>query len=610
MMFLKKLVLGSITLAILGAVAFAVPTIWGRPPLIEIFYGRVFLTAMLDHPQMLSTLGLVEQVGIVSHNAELEDYSPEADRRDFEKFKADYETLHRYERASLDDQTSYDILDYFLKTLVDGGEFMYYDYPVNQFFGFQSSLPDFMVQLHRVDNERGAAYYLARLGKFGTAFDQTIESVKLRESKGIQPPKFVMTHVLKEMRAFIDQAPTEHVLYTNLQKKLDALDGLSDDRKTELLATAARTISDVVYPAYQRLIDHYAAIEPTASTDAGVWKLPNGDAYYAYKLRESTTTDMSAEEIHAIGAQEVRRLQGEMKAILLNQGYSAEDFAATMQALNTEKRFLYPDTDAGRQQVLDDYRKIIEEIEAGMGDIFAQRPSAKVEVRRVPEFKEETSSGAYYQPPALDGSRPGVFYANLRSVKDIPKFGMRTLAYHEAIPGHHYQFAVAQQIEGVPFFRKVLPFTAYSEGWALYAEQVAAENGFQDDPFDRLGYLTAQLFRACRLVVDTGIHHKRWTRERAIETMQACTGMPEKEVIAEVERYIVWPGQACAYMVGRLEIERLREEARVALGDKFDIRDFHDVVLGGGSMPLTVLRRRVEAWYSGARAVSADKNAS
>jgi uncharacterized protein (DUF885 family) len=232
-----------------------------------------------------------------------------------------------------------------------------------------------------------------------------------------------------------------------------------------------------------------------------------------------------------------------------------------------------------------------------MDPFFSKRPVAPVEVRRVPEFKEETAPGAYYNGPAFDGSRPGVFYANLRSVKEIPKFGMRTLAYHEAIPGHHYQIARAQEMEGVPFFRRVLPFTAYSEGWALYSEEVAAENGFQDDPYDRLGYLTGQLFRACRLVVDTGIHHKRWPRQKAIDYMLDCTGMPETDVIAEVERYIVIPGQACAYMIGKMEILRLREEAREALGDDFDIRKFHEVVLESGALPLTLLRAKVERWY-------------
>ncbi|MEL7367300.1 MAG: DUF885 domain-containing protein [Myxococcota bacterium] len=595
----KKVVLGGLGLTLTAATVFAVPTIWGKPWFIEHFYGRVFLSYLFDHPQLLSGLRLFEPLGISGHNQNLNDYSPAQTRRDFERSKANLEMLRSYDRSALTDKLSYDVLEFFLDTSVDGEAFMFHDYPVNQLFGFQSSLPDFMVNTHQVNRERDAQQYVTRLSKFGIAFDQTLEGIKLRESKGIVPPKFVMTHVLKQMRDFIEPKPTEHFLYTHLAEKLKEVEDLDADAQSALLSAAEKEIEQTIYPAYERMIAHYAKLEPTASTDDGVWKLPDGDKFYAHQLREFTTTNLSAEEIHAIGLEEVERLQAEMKTILRKEGYEADDLAATMQNLNQEERFLYPDTDEGREQILEDYDKIIKEIESGMSDFFARRPEAPVEVRRVPTFKEKTSPGAYYNGPALDGSRPGVFYANLRSVKEIPKFGMRTLAYHEAIPGHHYQIALAQEMEGVPFFRRVLPFTAYSEGWALYSELAAAENGFQDDPYDRLGYLTAQLFRACRLIVDTGIHYKRWPREKAIDTMLSCTGMPRTDVVAEVERYIVLPGQACAYMVGRMEIVRLRDEAQKALGDKFDIRDFHDVVLGNGALPLTLLRRQVEAWYRG-----------
>ena len=597
MKLLKRLLLGTVLTVVVAGTVFAVPTIWGKPWLIDHFYYRVFIRFLLDHPQMLSGMRLLEPMGLTSHNDDLNDYSTEQTERDAEYAKENLEMLRRYDRESLDDKLSYDVLEYFLKTSVDGSRFLYYNYPVNQLFGFQSGLPDFMVNIHQIGDLEGAEHYVIRLSKFGVAFDQTIEGLVLRESKGIVPPKFVMTRVLEQMREFIKPAPKEHLLYTHLNKKLGELEDISDDDKNRLLAAAEKEIGETIYPAYNRLIDHYAALEPTASTDAGVWKFPNGDAFYAYMLRQFTTTELSAEEIHEIGQREVESLQGEMKRILTEQGYSTDDFAATMQALNQEPRFLYPDTDEGREQILEDYRKIIKEIESGMSDFFSKRPKAAVEVKRVPKFKEKTSAGAYYQAPAFDGSRPGTFYANLRSVKEIPKFGMRTLAYHEAVPGHHYQIALAQELKGLPIFRRVLPFTAYSEGWALYVEKVAAENGFQDDPFDRLGYLTAQLFRACRLVVDTGIHNKRWSREKAIETMLSCTGMPRTDIVAEVERYIVMPGQACAYMVGRLEILRLRDEAKRALRDEFDIRAFHDVVLRNGALPLTLLRREVEKWY-------------
>jgi uncharacterized protein (DUF885 family) len=297
-----------------------------------------------------------------------------------------------------------------------------------------------------------------------------------------------------------------------------------------------------------------------------------------------------------------------MRAILAAEGYPTEDLGATLQALNREERFLYPDSDEGRMQILADYQTIIDEVDAGLGELFNVRPTVGVRVQRVPEFRQATAPGAYYDSPPFDGSKPGTFYANLRSVEEIPRFGMRTLAYHEAIPGHHFQIAIAQGLEGVPFFRRVIPFTAYVEGWALYAEKLAAESGFQEDPYDRLGYLTGQIFRAVRLVVDTGIHAERWTREEAIDYMLAATGMPGTDVVAEVERYIVNPGQACAYKVGQLEILALRERAREQLGADFDLAAFHDVVLTHGAVPLSILGRLVDEWIE-SRAATARRAA-
>jgi len=267
-----------------------------------------------------------------------------------------------------------------------------------------------------------------------------------------------------------------------------------------------------------------------------------------------------------------------------------------MQRLSKEPRFLYPHTDEGRQQVLADYETIIDDISGKLEAIFDVRPEAGVQVEAVPEFQQANAPAAYYQPPPLDRSKPGTFFVNLGNIKEVSKFGMRTLAYHEAIPGHHFQIGIAQELKGVPFFRRIIPFGAYVEGWALYAERVAAEHGFQEDPYDRLGYLQSQLFRAVRLVVDTGIHHKRWTREQAIDYMLKNTGSPEGEVVTEIERYIVWPGQACGYMVGQLKILELRRKAQERLGDRFDIREFHNVILTNGALPLSILERVVDAW--------------
>jgi uncharacterized protein (DUF885 family) len=594
----KKIVLGTLLLLLVALAVFLIPTIWGKPWSIDHFYARVFMEHALDHPQLLSSLRVLEPMGLDFHNDDLEDYSIEQTRRDLERAERSLDTLRRYDRERLDDPLSYDVLEWFLVDAVEGGRWPYHDYPVNQHSGFQSGLPDFMISIHQIGDEEGAENYLARLSGFGVAFDQTLEAIRHREQLGIVPPRFVMTHVLREMREMIAPPPEEHALYVHFEGEVDKIDGLSDARRAELLEDARATIADTVYPAYRRMIEHYAALEPTASTDDGVWKFPDGAAYYASVLRQYTTTDLTPEQVHAIGLLELERIKGEMREILEAEGLPSDDLGAVMKSLNNDPRFLYPDTEEGKRQILSDFQAIVDEIEAGMDPMFAMRPRAEVVVERIPEFKEETSTVAYYMQPAMDGSKPGTFYVNLRDVRDHPKFGMRTLAYHEAVPGHHYQIALAQEMEGVPFFRQIIPFTAYVEGWALYAEHVAAENGFQDDPYDRLGYLIAQAMRAARLVVDTGIHHERWTREEAIDFMIANTGMPEGEVVTEIERYIVRPGQACAYMVGFLEILRLRDDARAALQDEFDIREFHRVVLEDGALPLMLLRQVVEEWYS------------
>ncbi len=595
---LARLALIGAVVLLLAALAFLVPTWWLKPWSIDHFYARVFLQFALRHPQMLSSMRILEPLGLQFHNDDLDDQSVEFARREARWLDHQLATLRSYDRDSLDEagRLSFDVLEWFLADAQEGNRYLFHGYPVNQLFGIQSDLPDFMINTHRVDDLRGARQYVTRVAKFGTAFDQVLEDLRLREEMGIVPPRFVIERVLEEMRGFIAPPPADHLLYAHLRGKLAGLGEAESARGTALLARLERELTDVVYPAYRRLIDFFARQAGIATDDDGVWKLPDGEAFYAWTLRHHTTTGMSADEIHRLGLAEVAAIQAEMLEILASQGYPTDDLAATMNALNEEPRFLYSDDQEGRRRIIDDFQAIIDEIDAGMDRLFGLRPTVGVKVERVPEFKQTTAPGAYYQGAPLDRSEPGKFFINLRSVKEIPRFGMRTLAYHEAVPGHHFQGSIAQELTGVPFFRRVIPFTAYSEGWALYAERLAAEEGYQQDPFDRLGYLTGQLFRAARLVVDTGIHAQRWTRRQAIDYMLAATGMPETDVVAEIERYIVSPGQACAYKVGQLEILELRRRARERLGERFDLRAFHDVVLGSGEMPLALLGRQVDRW--------------
>jgi uncharacterized protein (DUF885 family) len=595
---LKKIILSTVGVVVLALALFLIPTIWFKPWSIDHFYMRTFAVFALRHPMVLSSLRILEPMGIDFYDDDLDDMSMEFEEREARWVRKQLDVLRSYDREGMDEagKLSYDLLEWYLVDIVDGNRFMYHNYPVNQLSGIQSGLPDFMMNTHQINNPGDAKDYIGRVSKFGIAFDQVLAGLTHREELGIVPPLFVIRHVLKEMRDFTAPDPTEQTLYTHFASETGEIEGFDTEKREELLADLEQEIRDTVYPAYRRLIEFFEHQEQIATTDDGVWKLPDGEAFYTYRLRRSTTTNMTADEIHKLGLAEVERIQTEMRGILEAEGYGASDLAAAMNTLNEEERFLYPDSDEGREQILADYQALIDEIDAGLAPMFDVKPTTAVAVERVPEFMQATSPGAYYQRPPFDGSKPGTFYVNLRSVKEIPKFGMRTLAYHEAIPGHHFQIGLAQEMRGVPFFRRLLPFTAFTEGWALYAEMVATESGFQDDPYDRLGYLTGQVLRAVRLVVDTGIHAKRWTREEAIEYMLANTGMPETDVVAEIERYIVNPGQACAYKVGQLKIIELRQQAMDALGDRFDIRQFHNVVLTNGAVPLSILEQLVEAW--------------
>ena len=598
MMRVLKWAGGLIGLVLLIAIALVLQTIFFRPLSISVFYEKAFIEFALKSPETLSAIRLFDQIGLHGHNARLDDISP-AQTEAFARMTRDnLDKLHKYKRSKLEGQKalSYDILDWWLTHEVAGEAFIWHGYPVNQMFGEQSNLPDFMANTHHLGELRDAEHYVARLSQFDTKFGQLLEDLALRESKNILPPQFVVTKVLDEMRAFSTTPPRENILYTSFAERVGGIDSIDDETRERLQQEVVAEIENTVYPAYGELIAYFEALDDKVSENYGVWSLPDGEDFYNHQLKAFTTTDMTADEIHGIGLAEVARIEAEMNAILRAEGYGDGSVADRMLALNGEQRFLYPNTDEGREQILVDYKTLIDEIMAEMPNYVGRLPVAEIEVKRVPEFKEETSPGAYYQGPALDGSRPGVFFVNLRDLRELPRYSMRTLAYHEGVPGHHFQTALQTELTGVPQFRKLLGFSAFSEGWALYCERLAWEIGFQDDPYDNLGRLKDEMMRAVRLVVDTGIHSKRWSRERAINYMLSKTGMVESDVVAEIERYFVLPGQATAYKVGMIKILELRERAKQALGERFDIRQFHDVVLGNGEVPLAILERQVDAW--------------
>ena len=599
---LVKWFLGIVAVLLLVVAVFAVNAIWFRPWSLNVFYEKVFVEVLLEEPELLSALGLVEQFGITGHNGKLSDESPAHQQQQFDRLRRNIAQLHAYplEKQSASQRLSTAVLDWFLSVQAEGERYQWHNYPVNQLFGVQNQFPSFMANTHRLLGSRDCNYYVQRLGALPKKFDQVLDGLAVREQKQIIPPRFVVEKVLKEMKDFVAQPPAENILATSFKTRAAKIEKLTNEQRADFQEQVEGQIKKKVYPAYQKLIDYFTALLPKTTTDDGVWKLPDGDAFYAYQLRQNTTTTLNPVEIHALGAAEVARIEGEMRALLDANGFAGQPIGVAMNALGKDSRFLFANDDAGRAAALAEYTRLIDQALERSKQLFSSIPKAKIEVRRVPEFKQATGPGAYYEGAALDGTRPGIFYANLRDMNEVAKWGMPTLAYHEGVPGHHFQISTAQELTGLPQFRKLIPFTSYAEGWALYTEWLAKDAGwYEGDSFGDLGRLQAELFRAVRLVVDTGIHAQRWTRERAIAYMLEHTGMGEKEVTSEIERYIVMPGQACAYKVGMLKIRELRTRAQQELGAKFDVREFHDVVLKNGALPLEILEQQVSKYIQG-----------
>jgi len=570
---------------------FLAHTWYFKPVNINLFFARTMMQIMMDSPELLSTIRVLEPIGITGHNAKLDDNSLEAGDRFMAQLSDAYDTLLSYEDEDLSeaDLMSKRIAVDLLGAVVEGEKFRFLTFPVNQLFGVQNGFPSFMESTHQVHSVGDAEDYISRLNAVGVKFDQVLEGLNKRDELGIYPPQFVVTKVLEEMNNFVATPPEENILMVALLDKMKEAN-LPEDEQQRMALEARGVILETVYPAYGRLIAHFEALDPKVDGNYGAWSLPDGDEYYKLALKLFTTTDYAPEYIHQVGLAEVDRIQAEILDILQDEGWDVSNgFTEAINEMAGNPRFYFSDSGEGRDQILAEYEALIEEVSGQLEPWFATIPAAPVEVHRVPEFKEKTAPGAYYEIPAMDDSRPGVFFANLYDIKATPKYGMRTLSYHEAIPGHHFQLAIQQDQKDLPFFRRLIPFSAYSEGWALYAERVAWEMGLLEDPYDNIGRLQAELFRAVRLVVDTGIHKMRWSREEAIDYMRANTGMAESDVIAEIERYFVLPGQATSYKVGMMRIMELRELAETELGGNFDIRDFHDVVLTNGSLPLDML---------------------
>ncbi len=567
---------------------------------------------LVTDPELSSSVSVpVEQAGGPYENR-LVDFSPAAEQNRRALLARFLSELEAVDPESLDTnaRVTLDVARSIYGSMVASSDigygrqypFWYYGhtpYVVNQISGPHIDIPNLMANQQSVSSVAEADDYLARLAAFGPTFDGIIEKIRADAEIGVTPPRILLERALEVVDGILATEPAAHDLVTTLEVKLEEA-GLPDGDRERILADATTQIGETVLPAYRRLRDTLASLLPQARTESGVWALPNGEAFYRAAVRALGGSDLDPDAIHDLGFAEVDRITAQIDVLLREEGLTDGTVGERLVALAEDPRFLYPDSDEGRERLIADLNAQVAEISERMPQYFNTIPPQPVEVRRVPVFSEATAPGGYYDPPSLDGTRPGYYNVNLRDMSAIASWTLNTLTYHEAVPGHHHQIATALATGDQPLVRKLSPLNAYVEGWALYSEQLAWEMGlYEDDPIGDVGRLSDELFRAVRLVVDTGLHHKRWTREEAIEYMARTTGSPASEVQAEIERYMAWPGQALGYKLGMLRILELRESAQERLGEAFDIRRFHDVVLLGGAVPMDVLERLVDAWVEG-----------
>jgi uncharacterized protein (DUF885 family) len=542
--------------------------------------------------------------GIKTHYDQLEDLSDEKAAADHAVWQRQLATLKREFKPELLDpqaQLSYKLFEQEAEREAEEFKFRFDVYPVSQMRGVHAQIPTFLINIHKIDNVKDAEAYIARLNAIPKLFDQLIVNLQAREDKGVVAPRFVFPLVLDACRKVIqgkpfDSSADNSPLLDDFTKKIGALKDVDSATRERLPSGATKALNESVKPAYEKLIVFLEAQSKRANDDAGVWKFPDGADFYRSALRRTTTTNLNADQIHEIGLKEVARIHGEMTKIKDKVGFKG-DLQAFFKFMREDRQFYLPDTDEGRAKYLARAVEIIDEMEKRLDELFATKPKADIVVKAVEKFREQSAGKAFYQQPAPDGSRPGMFYVNLREMRSNPTYQLEALAYHEGIPGHHMQIAIAQELSGVPKFRKFgLRYTAYTEGWGLYSEQAPKEIGMYRDPYSDFGRLSLELWRAGRLVVDTGIHHKKWTRQQAIDYLKQNTPNSEADCIDSINRYIVMPSQATAYKIGMIKILELRANAKKQLGNIFDLRQFHDVVLTNGALPLDVLEELVEQW--------------
>ncbi len=574
----------------------------GKPPAdIEDLFNGFVRECLEISPITATKLGLPAAAGFKVRLDRLDDISDRGQDRCLAFFRKYRDWLRQYDRKSLTASQAVlaDLLAWYLDMSIEGDQWRYHRYLIDPIFGFHNELTTLMTEHHPLRTPADAEAYVLRLKAYRPYIGQLLDQLTIREQKRLLPPTAIVEAVDTVLAEFASTPAIDNILFTSFQDRISRIPGLSVVRQQQLGQAVIRTIQDDIYPSYRRVREYLQKLEPKTTADDGVWHLTDGDDYYAYCLRFHTSTSMTPDEVHDLGLAEVERIEQEIMALYRQLGIEGSAYREMMG--NYWKTYLqpdnvqiyFPDNEEGKLQTLAAYQAIIDTMEARLPELFSTLPRARVRAERVPVFKEATA-GTYYEQPKLDGSTPGIFYANLGYRHVRPN--MQTLTYHEAIPGHHLQIALEQESPNTRLFKALIFFTGYVEGWALYAERLAKDYGFYADIHSRLGYLRSELFRAVRLVVDTGLHRKRWTREQVKEYMKAHAGWASD---AEIDRYTVWPGQACAYKVGELTFIRLREQARQALADRFDIRTFHSALLTYGAMPLDQTERQVVDFIAG-----------
>lgn len=560
------------------------------------FFEEVFNQNMMRSPTWQTYVGLKSNYGKLNDETEaFEEESIELLKENLKKIKSfNYDALDKQSKISYDlyVERSEDWLDSHKK-------WRYHHFTLNQMFGYHSGTPSFMINMHRIESKSDAQAYISRLKEIKRVFDERMVYNRKQRDLGIFAPDFTCAHVIDASKNIITGRPftkskKDSPLLKDFKRKVKALK-ISKKEKRKLIKDAKAALISYVKPAYEELITWVQETDKINDKNEGAWSLPNGDEYYKYRLERITTTDMTPEEIHEFGLKDVKRIHGEMDEIRKKVGFKG-DLKEFFQYMRTDKQFYYPNNKKGKAAYLKEARNVIATMKKSLPKMFKTFPKADLTVKAVEDYREKTAGIAFYQGPPLFGNRPGIYYVNLYKMADNPKYELEALAYHEGIPGHHMQIAIKTELENLPKFRRTGGYTAYSEGWGLYAERLGKDFGFYKDPYSDFGRLSMELWRASRLVVDTGIHSKKWTREQAIEFLKENNPSGELENVKGIERYFIMPGQATAYKIGMEKILALREASRKKLGDKFDIRDFHDTVLRNGALPLNVLEDQVDQW--------------